>query len=40
MIVHFSFNMPAAGNIASTYLRNGNWVLIRDCFDNPDNSDR
>lgn len=38
--VHFPLNMPATGNIASTYLRHGDWVLIRNYFDQQDNSDR
>ena len=40
VMIHFPFNMPATGNIASTYLRRGDWVLIRDYFSNPDHSDR
>lgn len=40
VIVHFPFNVPATGNIASTYLRHGNWVLIRNYFNNTDNSDQ
>lgn len=40
VLIHFPFNTPATGNIASTYLRSGNWALIRDYYANANNSDR
>lgn len=38
--VQFPFNIPATGNLPSTYVRTGNWVLIRTYFQNPDGSDK
>lgn len=37
---HFPHNIPATGNISSTYVRKGDWKLIRFYCDNPDQSNR
>jgi len=37
---HFPHNTPATGNLASTYLRKGRWVLIRIYRDGADGADR
>lgn len=38
--VQFPFNIPATGNLSSTYVRTGDWVLIRTYFENRDGSDK
>ena len=40
VICHFPLNISATGNLASTFLRQGDWVLIRTYLDQPDGSDR
>lgn len=37
---HYPHNTPLSGGLASTYVRNGPWKLIRFYCLNPDNSDR
>jgi len=37
---HFPHDIPATGNVASTYVRKGDWKLIRFHADGPDGRDR